>query len=62
VQVYFAWPLISHLGDLSRETGGFGMGTTVVFGALALQLTVPLVTLFAANRSAVPSATARYAS
>jgi hypothetical protein len=60
VQIYFAWPLLSHLGHLSRGEGGLGMGSTVVFGALALQLTVPLVTLFAANRSAVPAATARY--
>ncbi|HTJ41311.1 MAG TPA: hypothetical protein VL463_04420 [Kofleriaceae bacterium] len=60
IYIYFAWPMITHLGDISRESGGFSFGTTMAFGGLALQLTVPLVTLFAANRSHVPAATARY--
>lgn len=61
LQIYFAWPMLTHIGDLSRESGGMGLGMTFAFGGLALQLIVPLVTLFAANRSHVPAATARFA-
>ena len=42
--------------------GRAGMADSVVFfGVLAFQLTVPLVTLFAANRGGIPPAQARYA-
>ncbi len=51
ITIYFFWPVISHIGDLGRETGGMSMMLVTTFGALALQLTVPVVTLFAVNRS-----------
>jgi hypothetical protein len=60
ITIYFWWPMISHMSEISRESGGLGFGSTFSFGTLALQLTVPLVTLFAANRSHVPAATARF--
>ena len=50
ITIYFFWPVISHLGELGREAG-MSMMLVTTFGALALQLTVPVVTLFAVNRS-----------
>jgi hypothetical protein len=59
VTIYLSWPILSHLGEISRM-GGMSMEIVTIFGALALALTIPLVTLFAANRSVVPAASARY--
>ena len=58
VTIYLSWPILSHLGELTRM--GMSMPLVTVFGALALELTIPLVTLFAVNRGAVPPASARY--
>ncbi len=58
VNIYMYWPILTHLGSLSRE-GGLG-SSTMVLASLAIQLIVPLTTLFAANRSVVPPATARF--
>jgi hypothetical protein len=56
--IYFDWPVISHLGAVGR--GGDLPGSTMMFGMIALQLTIPIVTLVVVNRSAVPAATARF--
>jgi hypothetical protein len=52
ITIYFFWPVISHIGELGREMGGSSMMLVTTFGALALQLTVPVVTLYATNRGA----------
>ena len=55
--IYLEWPVLSHLGSMGR---GDLSGSTMAFGMIAAQLTIPIVTLIAANRSPVPSATARF--
>jgi hypothetical protein len=57
VTIYQKWAGISAV--LHHRGGGLS-DEIVFFGTLALELTVPLVTLFAANRGTMPSATARF--
>ena len=57
VTVYQNWSLVR---ALLHGHGGAIAASTAAFAMLAAQLTVPLVTLFAANRRNVPAATARF--
>jgi hypothetical protein len=56
VTVYMFWPLLSNLGRFMSEEP---MIAVPAIAGIAIQLAIPLVTLFAANRNVLPSATAR---
>jgi hypothetical protein len=58
VSIYEAWPLLSNLG-LVLHGGPEGV---VALAVIAIALLIPGITIFAANRSHVPAATARYTS
>ncbi len=58
VYVYMNWQNISHIGQILRE----GPLAVAFLAKLAMNLAIPLVTLFAANRNPLPAATARITS
>jgi hypothetical protein len=56
LMLYFVWPALSDPSSLPEG----GVSSSAVLASFAFALIIPLTTLFAANRSAVPAATARF--